>query len=87
MNNIERLGDLLSNRMKETVHGNSSVTAELGTIGSNLSLSVTSIRNSIPKGQYMISRNVILNGLEKGNRVLVVWVGNEPVVIDVVKGS
>lgn len=85
MNNIERLGDLLSNQMKRTAEGNSSVFAELGTIGSNKSLKVTSIRNLIPKGQYMITKTA--KDATKGDRVLVVWVGYEPIVVDIVSSS
>lgn len=87
MNNIERLGDLISSQMKRTVEGNSSVIAELGTIGKNKSLKVTSIRNSIPKGQYMITKTLSEKGISNGDRVLVIWVGYEPVVIDTVSGS
>lgn len=109
MNNIDRLGDLLTSQMQRTVNGNKSITAELGTIGANLSLKVASFKNSIPRGQYMISRSLsigakdskltVTNSGEKvlvpdtmrsvnpGDRVLVVWVGSEPVVVDIVKSS
>ena len=85
MNNIERLGELLSNQMKRTVDGNASVTAELGTIGDHKSLKVTSIRNSIPKGQYMLTKSA--KNVSTGDRVLVIWVGYEPVVVDIVSSS
>lgn len=109
MNNIERLGNLLSSQMKNTVTGNTSIVAELGSISSNLSLRVASLKNSIPKGQYMISRSLTIgddgekltetdSGMEviipetmrsvkAGDRVLVIWVGSEPIVIDIVKSS
>ena len=125
MNNIERLGNLFTSQIKRTVDGNKSIIAELGTIGANLSLKVSSVKNAIPKGQYMLSRSLTLGSsgskltvtksgqgkhehtdieesgehnhdvvipdkmrsIRSGDRVLVIWVGSEAVVVDIVKSS
>ena len=109
--NMQRLGNTLASRMKKTSAAAIPTTLELGTINSNLSLTVDSIPDPIPKGDYMI--NLMLTGssyrtgsavdadggahshalpsvfrsLKGGDRVLVAWCGNEPVVIAVVVSS
>lgn len=131
--NIQRLGETLAGRMKKTSAAAIPTTIELGTINSNLSLTVDSIRDPIKKGDYMI--NLMLSGssystssethshsggshshsgsdhshsggshnhdggdhshalpsvfrsLKGGDRVLVAWCGNEPVVVAVVVSS
>lgn len=110
--NMERLGDVLSSRMKRTSAAAIPTTVELGTINSNLSLSTDSLPGTIPRGDYMI--NLLYTGSEyetgsstgnddvekhrhdlpsvirpirAGDRVLVVWCGNEPVVVAIVVGG
>ena len=109
--NRQRLGDILTSHMKKTSAAAIPTTIELGTIGSNLSLTVDSIPVPIPKGDYMI--NLMLTGssyrtgsaadadggahshalpdafrsLKAGDRVLVAWCGNEPVVLTVLVSS
>ena len=131
--NKQRLGDILASQMKKTSAAAIPTTIELGTIGSNLSLTVDSLPTPIPKGDYMI--NLMLAGdsyrtssethshsggshshsgddhshsggshthdggahshelpsafraLKGGDRVLVAWCGNEPVVITIVVSS
>lgn len=131
--NMQRLGDTLASRMKKTSAAAIPTTMELGTIGSNLSLTVDSLPVAIPKGDYML--NLMLAGdsyhtssethshsggshshsgtdhshsggshthdggahshelpdafgpLKEGDRVLVAWCGNEPVLIAVVVSS
>ena len=109
--NMQRLGDTLASRMKKTSAAAIPTTIELGTIGSNLSLTVDSIPTPIPKGDYMISLMLTsssyrtgtatdgdgnahshslpaaFRSLKVGDRVLVAWCGNEPVVISVVVSS
>ena len=133
MNNMQRLGNVLSARMKKTSAAAVPMTLELGTINGNLSLTTDSLPTPIPKGDYMI--NLILTSdtydtsseshshsdgshshsggdhshsggshshsggdhrhklpsvfraLKAGDRVLVAWCGNEPVVIAVVVSS
>ena len=123
-NPIEDLGKIMDTQMKSIVKGNQGITTELGTITANMGLSVSSLGNVIPKGDYMISlhlRNVSLildtteveqetdtedehshtidkhkhqvtlpnklRGIQAGDRVIVAWVGTEPVVIDIVVSS
>lgn len=96
--NIQRLGNILAGRMKKTANAAVPTTLELGTIGSGLSLTTDSLRALIPKGEYMV--NLMLTttdgtstlpdtfrGLKNGDRVLVAWCGNEPVVIAIVVSS
>ena len=107
---IEELGKMMDSQMKHIVKKNLGITVELGTINQNMALSISSLGNAIPKGDYMISRHLLnesmeldtstkedhkhtvtlpnkLRGLQKGDRVLVAWVGTEPVVIDIVVSS
>lgn len=101
--NMQRLGNMLSDRMKKTAGAYKTTALELGTINSNLSLTIDSLSGTVPKGDYMV--NIMLTGsepvdtgqenplpsvikkLEGGDRVLVAWCGNEPVVIAVVISS
>ena len=111
--NMQRYGEVLSDRMKKTSGAAARITTELGTINSNLSLSTDSLPTPIPKGDYMINglltgdsyetssdthshedveeythtHTLTLGPLKSGDRVLVMWCGNEPVVVAVVVGS
>lgn len=53
--NVQKLGTILEDRMKGTAKGATTVTAELGTINRNKSLSVDSVKKAIPKGSYMVN--------------------------------
>lgn len=109
-NPIEELGQLMNSQMKNIMKRNMGITVELGTINQNMSLSVASLGNAIPKGDYMISLHLSqesqkiqtsteeehqhdvtlpseLRGLQAGDRVIVAWVGTEPIVVDVVVSS
>lgn len=127
--NIERLGDIMTGRMKKTSAAAVPTTTELGIINKNLSLTTDSLPTAIPKGDYMV--NLMLTGrayrtsaenhthsggshggheggngshthndgehshelpsefrsLKEGDRVLVMWCGNEPIVIAIVVSS
>lgn len=117
--NRQRLGNILASQMKKTSAAAIPTTIELGTIGSNLSLTVDSIRDPIKKGDYLINLMLAADSyrtssdthshsgadhshsggahshalpdafrsLKGGDRVLVAWCGNEPVVIAVVVSS
>lgn len=87
MKNVERLGNLLKSEMKQTAKGNKDIFTELGTIQKNKSLKISSVRNPIPAGQYMVTRAAKEEGLSSGDRVVVIWVGFEPIVLDVVSSS
>lgn len=103
---IEELGKLMKSQMNNVFNANRGITVELGTINKNMSLSVASLGNAIPKGDYMISLHLThanlkietenkdtitlpqkLRGLQAGDRVIVAWVGTEPVVADIVVSS
>lgn len=108
MNNIQRLGNTLSERMAKSARAAVPTTVELGIINSNLSLTTDGLRSPIPRGSYMVNLALTadkyktsiedperhdhdlpaeIRGLKAGDRVLVVWCGNEPVVVAVVVGS
>ena len=117
--NMQRLGATLADRMKKTSAAAVPTTLELGTIGSNLSLTTDSLPVPIPKGDYMITLTLAgdsyrtsseshthsgddhthdggehshalpsaFRSLKAGDRVLVAWCGNEPVVLAVLVSS
>ena len=96
-NNVERLGNVLAGRMKKTAGAAVPTSLELGTINPNMTLTTDSLQATIPKGDYLV--NLLLLGssygemsedvrtLTGGDRVLVAWCGNDPVVIAVVTSS
>ena len=53
--NLQRLGSTLADRMKKTAGAAALITAEMGTINRDMSLSVDSVKKAIPKGDYMIN--------------------------------
>lgn len=83
-NNIQRLGRILADRMVLTSNAAVPLTVELGVINDNLTLTTDSIPAEIPKGDYMKPKGQSLNA---GDRVLVVWCQNEPVIAAVVVSS
>jgi hypothetical protein len=102
-NNMKRLGEVLSGRMQRTVKGNTSTTLELGTINSDLSLSVDGLSGRIGRGDYMVDIRLTqvdydteetdshchrlpstFRRLRAGDRVLVAWVGYEPIIVSIV---
>lgn len=110
--NMERLGNVLVDRMKRTSRAAVPMGAELGTINANLSLTPDSLRIPIPKGDYLVSLTLtdgtfrtgtetenegvddhshqlpnVFRGLKAGDRVLLVWCGNDPVVVSIVVKS
>lgn len=101
--NIQRLGNALANRMKKTADAAVPTTLELGIISDNLSLTTDSLRSMIPKGEYMVNLMLTTTAdsvdeggdalpensrcLQDGDRVLVAWCGNEPVVVAIVVSS
>ena len=100
--NVQRLGDILANRMKKTAGAAVPTAIELGTINSNLSLTTDSLQAAIPQGDYMVGIQLaqstyagVAEGelpanfrpLQAGDRVLVAWCGNEPVVIMIAVSS
>lgn len=54
-NNIQKLGEVLADRMKKTAGAAVPTMIELGTIGSNLALITDSLQATIPRGDYMVN--------------------------------
>ena len=87
--NTKRLAKLLSDRMKETSKAAVRTTIELGLFNNDRSITPDSLRDRIPKGEYMInsvlttvdSHSEKLFPLKGGDRILIAWCGDEPVVI------
>lgn len=84
MNNIQRLGNTISGRMKKTANAAVTISTELAIINSNLSMTPDSMQADIAKGDYMINQDL---DLAAGDRVIIAWCGNEPVVLAVVTSS
>lgn len=76
-NNIERLGNILSERMIRTANDAISITTEMGVINENLSLTPDSLQVDIPQGDYYIQAG---QKIRPGDRVLIAWCGNDPVI-------
>lgn len=53
-NNMNRLGDILANRMTRAARANTSVTLELGIINSDMSLTTDGLTGRISKSDYMV---------------------------------
>lgn len=84
MNNIQRLGNTISGRMKKTANAAVTISIELAIINSNLSMTPDSMQADIAKGDYMVNQDL---DLAAGDRVIIAWCGNEPVVLAVVTSS
>lgn len=101
--NMNRLGEILSGRMQRTVKSNTQATLELGTINSDLSLSVDGLTGRIARRDYMVDVRLThddfetndasghahrlpspFRSLREGDRVLVAWVGFEPIIVAIV---
>lgn len=76
-NNIERLGNTLVKRMKKTADAAVGIASEFGTINDNMSLTPDSLQLAIPQGEYLITAG---QKIQPGDRVLIIWCGNEPVI-------
>ncbi len=67
MNNLTAFGELLNSQMQRIRRAGESMNLELGTIGGELELTVDSLKDSIPKGEYLLSLH--LTGLTKDKLV------------------
>lgn len=97
MNYADTLAATLAREMRRTSQANQKTVLDFGTIGTSLSLVTDRLRVSIPAGSYSVLRDLRPEGdppceyggcalhgdpqLTVGDRVLVAWVGNEPVVV------
>lgn len=75
--NIQRLGETLVKRMEKTAAAAVKVATEYGTINYNMSLTPDSLNVPIPEGDYLIVKGA---NPQPGDRVLISWCGNDPVV-------
>lgn len=94
--NMERLAEVFATQMKRTSDSAVPVTLELGTIKEGGYLKIDSIGENIPKADYLVPLHLTMSDpeaetvpsplrkLKPGDRVLVAWVGNDAVVVDVV---
>ncbi len=55
MNNITAFGELLNSRIQRVRQAGEPINLELGTIGGELELNVDSLRDNVPKGEYLVS--------------------------------
>lgn len=81
---IEGLGTTIDRRIRTVNKSNSKPVSGLGNIGKKLSLLVDGSSDPIPQGEYSVCKNVS-GKLQNGDRVLIVWCGKEPTVVDVVE--
>lgn len=131
MSYFAALTELFHNQMQRIQRAGTETGFELGVIKSDLSLSVDSLKDPVPKEEYLLSLHLTgltgnelhsiaiahqhaggghvqavgdgvhthadgthhhvlpepLRGIRPGDRVLVVWAGNQPVVLDIVVSS
>ena len=77
--NAQKLGALLAQRMRQTAQANTPMGVELGSIlDGSLTLRPDGLAADIPRREYSTLGEP---ELEAGDRVLVAWCGNEPVVL------
>lgn len=85
-NGFNHLARVISQRIKR--EGDSPLFLDFGEIKKNGCLATDSFPELIPKGEYSILQRLALGGdPEAGDRVLVAWVGEEAVVMDIVMGT
>ncbi len=98
MDNLTAFGEALSQLMLRVRKAGDERTLELGTIGDDLSLAVDSLKDAIPKGDYLLALRLTdrgysqilsepVRGIRPGDRVIMAWVGGQPIVMDIVAGS
>lgn len=97
--NIQRLANSLAGQMQKTASTSVPVTVELGVINSDSSLTTDTLKGNISPNDYMIDLQLthesylsdksdrvpsVFRRLQPGDRVLVMWAGNEPIVTAIV---
>ncbi len=95
MDNITAFSELLNKQIHRVSNAGRERVLEFGTIGDDLSLAADSLKDTIPKGDYLLAMRLTasakpsepLRGIRRGDRVLVAWVGGQPVVTEIVTGS
>lgn len=79
-NGTSLLARLIDKRIRE--HGDTPLLIDYGTIKKSGSLATNSFNIAIPADDYMVCASA---KVKKGDRVLVVWIQEDPVVIDALK--
>lgn len=79
MNEITALAELLAQQIQRTVQAGRQDILEPGTISMDLYLSVHSLKDRIPPDEYLRCGHI--GSFRGGERVLVAWLGNQPVII------
>jgi len=111
MDNLTALGELLNSQMQRVQAAGATQSVEFGVIQEDLSLRVDSLKDDIPKGEYLLNLSLTgltgdflvssvdgthphshtlpapLRGIRPNDRVLVLWVGNQPVVLAILASS
>ncbi len=82
---VSRLANVLSRRMRK--ENESPLILDFGEIQTNDSLMTNTFPVAIPKGDYSVCKKLLESGLSPGDNVLVAWVQNEAVVIDIITSS
>ena len=77
-NNIQRLGNMLTERMLKTANAAVGVYTEMGIINENMTLTPDSLQADIPQEDYLIQAG---QKVQSGDRVLIAWAGSNPIVI------
>lgn len=85
-NGISRLAGVLVDRMKETA--TSPQALDFATVNDNQSITPYTFPVIIPSSDYSVTRTLSERGeMQVGDVVLIAWVKNEIVIIDVVVGE
>ncbi len=95
MDNITVFSELLNKQIQRVRKAGEERFLELGTIGNDLSLTVDSLQDTIPKGDYLLALRLTasakplepLRGIRRGDRVIVSWISGQPIVMEIVTGS
>lgn len=77
--NIEKLGETLQGRMHTVRKSKSATLIELGSLVGEKILKPDTSPGPIPQGEYSLCSS---GKVKAGDRVLIVWCGDEPVIID-----
>lgn len=81
---IEKLGMTINKRMQRVAKGNSSIVAEIGVINAAGNLKVPTLQNTIPKSDCVTIKGAEIS---PGASVLVIWVGNDPIIVGEIEGE
>ena len=83
MNALGKLGETLNNRMHEVSDYTNTISVESGVITANGGLQVESLDSVIPSSDY----EVLSGTVSPGDKVLMVWAEDDPIILGVIGGS